>query len=79
MSVDDLMNQANDLPLHERAELAHRLLLSLEKDEAEQEGFHTAWDAELQHRIEQVERGEVTPLPWEEVRARLWSKQSGNS
>ena len=54
----------------ERAELASRLLESLPQDTPSQ--LHPAWADELPRRLAQVDSGQVTPVPWEEVKRLAW-------
>ena len=54
------------LPDQERAELAARLIENLphEADDLDP----AAWDAEIRKRIEELDNGSVTPIPWPEAR-----------
>jgi putative addiction module component (TIGR02574 family) len=70
--VDELFRQATALSEGERAELAGRLLDSLEGQP--DEGVEAAWAEEIERRIRQIDSGEVTTIPWEEVRARLFAR-----
>ena len=54
----------------ERAELASRLLESLPQDTPSQ--LHPAWAEEIRRQLAQVDSGEVTPIPWAEVKRRAW-------
>jgi len=38
------------------------------------EGVEAAWAEEIEHRIRQIDSGEVTTIPWEEVRAKLFAR-----
>jgi putative addiction module component (TIGR02574 family) len=53
--------QALSLTESERAELAHRLLLSL--DEGEDEGAEEAWEAEVAKRVEEINTGAAKDGP----------------
>ena len=66
MSSKTLEEQALSLPPEERAKLAQKLLLSLE-DLAEGE-LEDAWLSEAGRRARELDRGEVQPVPAEEVR-----------
>jgi putative addiction module component (TIGR02574 family) len=57
------------LTASERAEVAEQLIASL--DEAANTDVEQAWQEDVQRRLQQVERGEVKTIPWEEVRRRL--------
>ena len=65
----DLFQKACDLPEEERATLAGLLIESL--DSEWEAGVDEAWAKEIDRRIAELDSGEVEPIPWEEVRARL--------
>lgn len=64
-----IMEQALKLSPTERADMAEQLLASL--DENLDSDVEKAWQEEVQRRLQQVERGEVKTIPWEEVQRRL--------
>jgi putative addiction module component (TIGR02574 family) len=64
--VDELFARAQELPEAERADLAHRLLSTLEADATDPD-YEEAWAAELAARLAKVERGEFTARPWREA------------
>ena len=64
-----LLEEALRLPPDERAEVAEQLIASL--DEAPDTDVEQAWQEEIQKRIQQIDRGEVKTIPWEEVQRRL--------
>jgi putative addiction module component (TIGR02574 family) len=66
--VEDLYQQASQLPVEDRAELAGRLLQSIEEPD---EGVEEAWAAEIERRMEDYRAGRVRTISWSEVRARL--------
>ncbi len=65
---DDLLSDVLKLPSEERAELAHKLLLSLEQEEP---GAESAWQEELERRAREIIDGKVKTVPWAEVEARV--------
>lgn len=65
---DDLLSDVLKLPPEERAEVAHKLLLSLE---TEGPGVEPAWEGELERRAREVIDGNVKAVPWSEVEARV--------
>jgi putative addiction module component (TIGR02574 family) len=65
----DLLNNALALPVRERAEIAHELLLSL--DDGADADAAAAWVAELEQRANEVRWGSVATEDWSAVRARL--------
>jgi len=64
-----VLDEALKLTAQERAEVAEQLIASL--DEGPDTGVEQAWQEEVQRRLQQVERGEVKTIPWEEVQRRL--------
>jgi putative addiction module component (TIGR02574 family) len=61
----ELLEKALALPENERAELAGRLLSSL--DATVDPDADAAWQQELVRRKQEVESGKVATVPWEEV------------
>ena len=65
MSSTELMNKAMELSAEDRAELARRLIASLDPAvpdaEAEQE-----WEAEIERRVEAADRGDAKLVDWRE-------------
>jgi putative addiction module component (TIGR02574 family) len=70
--VAELFREASQLPEADRAELAGRLLESLHGEP--DEGIEAAWAEEVERRVRQIDSGEVTTIPWEEVRAKLYAR-----
>ena len=68
-TLDTVYQAAMALPEEQRAELADRLLGTLSPDVPSQ--LHPAWRTELKRRSAQVDSGEVTPIPWDEVRRKV--------
>jgi putative addiction module component (TIGR02574 family) len=64
--TEEVLRQALELPDEARAELAGRLIESL--DEAEDEGVEAAWDAEISRRLHELDSGAVKPVSWTEAR-----------
>lgn len=63
---DELLSNALDLSAPVRAEIAARLIASLDPDvddDAEQ-----AWAAEIDRRMAELNAGQVQMIPWNEVR-----------
>ncbi len=65
--------QALELADDERAELAGRLIESL--DEPTEDGVESAWSEEIQRRIAALDAGTVEPVPWEKVEAMIFGDQ----
>jgi putative addiction module component (TIGR02574 family) len=68
-AAQEVLHDAMELPLSERAAVAAELLASLD-GEAE-EAVEAAWAAEITRRAEQVRNGEAKGRPWADVRADL--------
>jgi putative addiction module component (TIGR02574 family) len=64
-----LLEDALHLPENERAEMAARLLESL--DAVIDPEVESAWDAEIARRLSELDNGSVKPIPWEEARRRI--------
>ena len=60
---------ALELPERDRAEIAARLLESLDQDE--QEGVEDAWAREIERRCAALDSGEAVTSDWNEFRARI--------
>jgi len=68
-SVEELYEKASELPAEERAELAGRLLESIEVEP--DQGVEEAWAAEIERRMADYRAGRIRTISWSEVRARL--------
>ena len=71
-TADSILGTVLALPPDERARIAAELIASL--DEGEDTGVETAWAAEIERRIAEIESGEAETVSWEEARARIRSK-----
>lgn len=70
--LDELEAQALTLPVRERSELVHRLLVSLEGEpDGSPEEIAQAWDKEIARRVVEMEAGRTQWLPAEEVMNRV--------
>ncbi|MGZ8842394.1 MAG: addiction module protein [Pyrinomonadaceae bacterium] len=70
-TTEEILNQLLSLPLDTRAQLAQRLLESLQP---QTERNRQLWAEEIEGRLEAYERGELLAVPGEEVFARLREK-----
>ncbi len=71
MSPDamDLVREALKLPPEARAALAGTLLESLEEPiDADSE---VAWSVEIRRRLDELDSGKATTVPWSELRRRI--------
>ena len=67
--VDTVLRRAMQLSEHERAEIAERLIASL--DAAVDIEVEQVWQEEVGRRISELDCGVAACVPWEEVRRRL--------
>ena len=65
MSKEELEIAVMNLPVEERASLAHKLIASI--DGTPTDSIEEEWTREADRRAEQVMRGEVELVPGEEV------------
>lgn len=69
-TIEKLQAEAMILSPTERADLADRLLASIEP----QADIDAAWNEEITRRVAQLEAGQVETIPHEEVIAKLRAK-----
>ncbi len=66
--VEELALRAQELTRDERVQLAEEILATIHGVDEE---VDAAWDAEIRHRIAEIENGTAELIPAEEVFARL--------
>ena len=71
----ELLTAALTLSEIERANLAGSLLRSL--DPTPDPTADQAWAAEIESRVQAIDRGEVNLMPWDEVMASMRERRSG--
>jgi putative addiction module component (TIGR02574 family) len=76
MSRNAVLAQALQLPPEERADVAKLLIASL--DYPADEGVEAAWLAEVERRLQDVDRGTAKLEPWEVVRTRIAERLRAN-
>ena len=71
MSPDSkrILEEAMRLPPGERADLAGRLLESIEP--GEDAGIEEAWSQEIARRVRELKAGRAKTIPWSEVKEQL--------
>lgn len=67
--IEDLFERASHLDEQERATLAGLLLESLEHEI--DEDIESAWQEEIERRLEELDANGVELVPWEEVKEKL--------
>ena len=75
--AEAVLAEALRLSEEERGEIAAILFDTLENES--EEDVEKAWADEIARRIEDVRSGKEKPIPWEEVRKRLWKDADGDS
>jgi putative addiction module component (TIGR02574 family) len=73
VDIEQILQQALTLDENDRAQLAGRLLESLEPAE---EDVEEAWRQEIARRLKELDSGAVQPIPWEEASARIFGRRS---
>jgi putative addiction module component (TIGR02574 family) len=71
-AVEEVVRQALKLDEQDRAEVAARMLDSLEPEDPQAEGV---WLAEIERRAAELESGAVQGVPWEDLRERLHGRR----
>lgn len=75
-ALKEIEEQALRLPLKERGELAHRLIVSLDGEpEDSPEALAKAWNEEISRRVAEIDAGTAILVPQEEVFAKLEAKR----
>jgi putative addiction module component (TIGR02574 family) len=70
---NDLLDRALRLSESQRADLAGRLIESLDQP-SDEEGIEAAWSDEIRDRLDQIDSGEVEAVPWEEAKRRIFDQ-----
>lgn len=73
--TNELFKKALDLNEKDRAALAGLLIESLEETPIEE--IESVWKAEVSRRVKELDSGEVTAIPWENVKALLLKRVNG--
>ena len=70
LTYEQIAAEALRLSAEQRADLADKLWISVDTPEA----VAAAWDAEVERRIAQLDKGEVETIPLEDVIAEMRAK-----
>jgi putative addiction module component (TIGR02574 family) len=71
-TAESVLQDALKLPEEDRAEIAARLIASLDAESNEsRDEVEEAWAAEIERRCEALDAGTTTTRSWEEVRRRI--------
>ena len=71
-NLNDLFQQAAQLPERDRATLAGLLIETL--DAVFEPDVEAAWSEEIERRLAEIDAGTVELIPWETVRAELFGE-----
>jgi hypothetical protein len=63
-TTTDLLDQVLALPEAERAQITRRLLASLSFDPLIDDDWGSAWQAEIERRLDRLDRGDSSPRDW---------------
>ena len=73
-TLDRVTHDALEMSPHERAALAHALLVSM--DEVVDQEVDQAWNAEIERRVGEIQSGKVQGVPAPDVFTKLKAKYS---
>jgi len=71
MKIKDLINEAESLPVEERAMMVDSLLRSLNPPESE---IDKKWAIVARRRMEDIRSGTVVAVPGEQVFEKIWKR-----
>jgi putative addiction module component (TIGR02574 family) len=71
-NLNDVFQQAVQLPERDRATLAGLLIETL--DPVSEPGVEAAWSEEIERRVAEIDAGTVELISWEDVRAELFGE-----
>lgn len=69
-----LLDEALKLPQDARAEIAGRLLETLDDDTGEQ--VEELWAVEIARRVKELDEGKVQTVPWADVRREMLARRA---
>ena len=72
--LEEVARKVLNLPLEERAELAHELIVSI--DDAIDKEAEAAWDTEIERRVKEIKSGKAKGRAAEDILAEIRAKYS---
>jgi putative addiction module component (TIGR02574 family) len=70
-TIEDIVAAAMELSSGDRAQIANRLLESLDAEDGDEFAFDEEYEQELLNRLDAYDRGEVKALDWNDVKEQL--------
>ncbi len=77
LSADSIIKEALDMSENERAKIAEILISSLHEQPSRE--IDEAWHKEIEHRVSEIDSGEIECIPWEDVRNRLYKNANNEA
>jgi putative addiction module component (TIGR02574 family) len=77
-TAENIPADALRLPGSDRADLADKLLESLDPDD-QVEFIHPEWEAEIARRVAELDSGRIKATPWPQVRRMLRANEKCDS
>ncbi|MGP0066049.1 MAG: addiction module protein [Isosphaeraceae bacterium] len=74
-TAEQLLNAALALPEDDRLQLAEALIVSLQP--GDQPPFDDSWREVVKRRSAELRSGQVSPIPWDEVKRQAREKAGG--
>ncbi len=65
--IDNVKEEVERLPIHDRAMLAYWIIINLEEIDEPQEAVDIAWRAEIRNRVKEIRDGKVRMIPADEM------------
>ncbi len=77
--VDEILERALQLSSKERGKIVEILIRSLDPpgEDISEEEWEKAWSAEIQRRLDAIDRGEIVMEDWRDVLSRLEKSATG--
>ena len=72
--LEEVARKVLNLPLEERAKLAHELIVSI--DDAIDKEAEAAWDTEIERRVKEIKSGKAKGRAAEDILAEIRAKYS---
>ena len=76
-AAEKLLHDAMALNDAERAELAAKLIETLDPDA--DTDYATAWEAEIERRLAELDSGTVRAIPWEQARRLIRGEEANDA